>query len=129
MTCKKCGFDSMGAKVHPCKLNKEEKKDGLKMIELKNGWLKYKNWKDFYEYRSIFVKEQDRFGGIGSKLLTALKKLAKKPIYTFVNTNKEDWLGKFLLANKFKFIEKEPETELLGQLAKCYTAVMVWKNK
>lgn len=124
MVCKKCKFDDGGAKIHPCRLNKDEKKEGLKLISLKNGWLKYKNFGKFFEYRGIWVIERDRRKGIGSKLIIRLKKIAaRKPIYAFVNTNADDWLGKFLLSVGFKFIPKEPETELLGALAKDYQNV------
>lgn len=126
MTCENCGWEDQGQKVHPCRFNEKELEEGLKMIEIKHGWLKWKDWGDHAEYRSIFVREDQRRKGIGSKLLDKLKKI-KNPIITFVNTDKDDWLGKFLLSCGFEFIEAAPEK--FASITKDYKTIMLWKNK
>jgi len=85
---------------------------GLKEIKIIDvGYLRYKDWGDYYEYREVWVEPKYRKKGWGSKLMDRLAEIAKekgiKEIYVRANTDgKSDTLGKFITKNGFEPCKK-----------------------
>ena len=79
-------------------------------IEIPEGKLQYAEWQDkygkFLEYRTIWVNEDKRRKGFGTKLMKELFKIAKKQgveVYVRASTNgKDDPLGKFITSLGYK---------------------------
>jgi len=74
---------------------------------LDKGYLRYKDWGKYLEYREIWVNPKERQKKWGTKLMKQLVNITKSrgydTIYTIVHTDgKSDILGKFITKNGFK---------------------------
>ena len=82
----------------------------LEEIKIEGGYIRFKEWIDQYgkiiEYRAIWVDEDKRRKGLGTKLMKMLAKEAKKrgikEIYSRLSTDGSDALGKFITSVGFK---------------------------
>lgn len=88
-------------------MNRNKCPKGLKEIKIAGkGYIRYKDWGDFWEYREIWIEPKEREKGWGTILMNELCDLALRhgisEIRTIVHTDgKSDILGKFISSNGF----------------------------
>jgi hypothetical protein len=118
--------------------------DDLIKIEIPEGLLQYKEWEDkygkFLEYRKIWVNEDKRRQGFGTKLEKKLFKIGKElkqDVYVRALTNGSDNFGKFVISLKYKKIydvydwtkKIEGSTSWLGDQIVFHNEIEQYRNK